>query len=68
MNEEHFNASIRQFLKTVGITAQREIEKAVWSRLEKNKLGGSEILPATMRLEIPTLDLNITITHEITLG
>jgi hypothetical protein len=67
MNEEKFNASIRQFLKAVGITSQREIEKAVWSQLEKNQLKGSEILPATMRLEIPTLGLNLTITGDITL-
>jgi len=35
MNEDVFNASIRKFLKALGVTAQREIEKAVrqsWSR------------------------------------
>ena len=29
MNEDVFNNSIRKFLKTLGVTAQREIEKAV---------------------------------------
>jgi hypothetical protein len=29
MNEDVFNASIRKFLKALGVTAQREIEKAV---------------------------------------
>ena len=29
MNEDVFNASIRKFLKTLGVGAQREIEKAV---------------------------------------
>jgi len=29
MNEDIFNASLRKFLKKVGITSQREIEKAV---------------------------------------
>ena len=29
MNEDVFNASLRRFLKKVGITSQREIEKAV---------------------------------------
>jgi hypothetical protein len=28
MNEDVFNASLRKFLKKVGITSQREIEKA----------------------------------------
>jgi hypothetical protein len=29
MNEDVFNASIRKFLKKLGVTAQREIEKVV---------------------------------------
>ena len=29
MNEEVLNASLRKFLKTVGVTSQREIEKAI---------------------------------------
>ena len=29
MNEDVFNGSIRKFLKTLGVSAQREIEKAV---------------------------------------
>ena len=29
MDEDRFNMSIRKFLKTVGVTAQREIETAV---------------------------------------
>ena len=32
MNEDVFNASIRKFLKTLGVSAQREIEKAVRRR------------------------------------
>ena len=43
MNEDTFNTSLRGFLKKVGITSQREIEKAVrdaWpmaaSRARKN--------------------------------
>ena len=28
MNEDAFNTSIRKFLKRLGVTAQREIEKA----------------------------------------
>lgn len=67
MNEEKFNASIRQFLKNVGITSQREIEKTVWSQIEKNQLKGNETLPATMTLEIPTLGLTLNIKGDITL-
>ena len=32
MNEEVLNISLRKFLKTVGVTSQREIEKAIRTR------------------------------------
>ena len=34
MNEDVFNMSLRKFLKKVGVTSQREIEKAVRAALE----------------------------------
>ena len=46
MNEEVFNVSIRKFLKTLGVSAQREIEKAVRHALAEGKLKGNERLPA----------------------
>ena len=42
MNEDVFNSSIRRFLKTLGVTAQREIEKAVRQALADGKLRGNE--------------------------
>jgi ribosomal protein L1 len=61
MNEDAFNTAIRKFLKQVGVTSQREIEKAVRAALEAGKLKGTETLDATMTLKIGGLDL----THEI---
>ena len=61
MNEDVFNTSIRKYLKEVGVTSQREIEKAVRSALESGKLKGSESLPAKKVLTIGPLAL----THEI---
>jgi len=40
------NGSIRKFLKTLGVSAQREIEKAVRNALADGKLGGNEKFPA----------------------
>ena len=40
MNEDAFNASLRGVLKKVGITSQREIEKAVRDAVEAGKLKG----------------------------
>ena len=38
MDEEALNTSVRKFLKKVGVTAQREIEKAVRDAAESGKL------------------------------
>ena len=65
MNEEKFNLELRKFLKKVGITAQREIEKAVWSRIEAKTLKGDEVFKARMILEVADLDLVVTIDEEI---
>jgi hypothetical protein len=53
VNEEVFNIELRKFLKKFGITAQREIEKAVAAGIESGQLKGDETLEvsATLRLE-----------------
>jgi len=67
MNEENLNLSIRKFLKTVGVNSQREIEKAVAKALADGAIGGTESLPARMRLEIPGLTLDVGFEGEIKL-
>src|SRR5262245_45529195 len=61
MNEDALNGSIRQFLKTVGVTSQREIEKAVRAALADGRLKGKEALPAKMTLTIG----GVTLTHVV---
>jgi hypothetical protein len=61
MNEDVLNTTIRKFLKHVGVTSQREIEKAVREALASGKLTGKETLNATMTLKIG----DIGVTHEI---
>jgi hypothetical protein len=68
MNEDVFNASLRKFLKKVGITSQREIEKAVRDALAAGRLKGHEKLPARMILTIGSVNLAHEITDEIELG
>ena len=41
MNEDVFNASLRKFLKKVGVSSQREIEKAVREAIESRPPQGS---------------------------
>jgi hypothetical protein len=68
MNEDVFNTSLRKFLKKVGITSQREIEKAVRDAVEAGHLKGNEKLPAKMVLTLGGIDLTHEITGEIELG
>ena len=68
MNEDLFNASLRQFLKKVGITSQREIEKAVRDAVASGRLKGNEKLPARMVLTLGGVSLTHEVTDEIELG
>ena len=67
MNEDAFNTSIRKFLKTLGVTGQREIEKAVRQAIADGKLKGNEALPAKMTLTVGGINLSHTIEDTIEL-
>ena len=66
MNEETFNLSLRKFLKTVGVSSQREIEHA--AALADGRLRGDETLPARMTLVIRGLALEVGFDADIQLG
>ena len=68
MNEDVFNASIRKFLKTLGVTGQREIEKAVRQALADGKLKGDEKLPTQAVITIGPLQLRHEISETIDLA
>jgi hypothetical protein len=68
MNEDVFNTSIRKFLKTLGVTGQREIEKAVRQALASGKLKGNEKLAAQAVITIGTLQFRHEISETIELG
>ena len=67
MNEETLNLSIRKFLKTVGVSSQREIEQAVARALASGAARGSETFPATMTLQVAGLQLEVKFDGEIQL-
>ena len=67
MNEDVFNMSLRKFLKKVGVTSQREIEKAVRSAIDGGKLKGDEALNAEVTLKVNGLELSEKITGRIEL-
>jgi uncharacterized protein DUF6494 len=68
MNEDIFNTSLRGFLKKVGITSQREIEKAVRDAVASGRIKGNEKLPAKVVLTIGGVSLSQEIAGEIELG
>ncbi len=61
MNEEVLNTSLRKYLKTVGVTSQREIEKAIRAAVAGGRIKGTEALKAKMVLTIGEVGLN----HEV---
>jgi hypothetical protein len=67
MNEDVFNMSLRKFLKKVGVTSQREIEKAVRAAVDEGRLSGSEKLNVVVSLTVEGLELSETIDGRIEL-
>ena len=67
MNEETFNLSLRKFLKTVGVSSQREIEHAVAAAIADGRINGTETLPARMTLTMGDLKLDVSFDAEIRL-
>jgi len=65
MNEDNFNMSVRKFLKTVGVTSQREIEKAVRQAEAEGKLKGIERLKVEARITVVGVALDVDVAGEL---
>lgn len=61
---DRFNISLRKFLKQVGVTSQREIERIV----RENDLAGKGKLKVRMELTAEGTDLKHVVEEEIDLG
>lgn len=67
MDEEAFNISTRKFLKKLGVTSQREIERGVRDAVESGRLEGAERLPARAVISVEGLEKDILVEGEIAL-
>jgi ribosomal protein L1 len=67
MNEDVFNMSLRKFLKKVGVTSQREIERAVRAAIAQGQLKGDETLRAEVTLKVNGVELSEKIDGRIEL-
>jgi hypothetical protein len=68
MNEDALNTSVRKFLQVLGVTAQREIEKAVREALSQGRRKGNERLSAKARVTLDKVGLSHEVDGEIELG
>jgi hypothetical protein len=67
MDEETLNLSIRKFLKSVGVSSQREIEHAVAATFGSGSGPTPDSFPARMTLEVPALKLRVVFEGSIDL-
>jgi hypothetical protein len=67
MNEDKLNVSLRKFLKTVGVTSQREIEKAIRDAVQSGKIKGNEKLPAKVVLTVGGVGLTYEVKGDLEL-
>jgi hypothetical protein len=67
MDEERFNLSLRKLLKHFGVTAQREIEKAVDAARASGALAGRDAPEARATLVVDGLPTDIVVTGRIDL-
>jgi uncharacterized protein DUF6494 len=68
MNDEVFNLDLRKFLKRFGVTAQREIERAVMEAIQDGRLTGSETLEVRATLTIADVITELRIDGQIGLA
>ena len=67
MDEERLNMAIRKFLKEVGVTSQREIERAVREALESGRTAEGGTIRLRMTLTSEDAPLHHVVETEIEL-
>jgi uncharacterized protein YfaS (alpha-2-macroglobulin family) len=67
MDQDELNQSIRKFLKKVGITSQREIEKTVRAAVGKGKLSAGDLVNVSVTLRIDHQDADVVIVDQLKL-
>ena len=68
MDEDVLNMSVRKFLKKVGVTSQREIEKVITEAVADGKLDQNSVCKVSMQLSIDVSDKPLVIDGEINLS
>ena len=65
MSEDRFNMEIRRFLKKVGITSQREIEKEIYNAEKNGTIKAGDEIELEMTLSIKNFNSEKSISGKI---
>ncbi len=65
MHEDLFHMSVRKFLKKLGITAQRELERKIREALAEGRLKGDEELDVEARVILGKVGLDLVVRGRI---
>jgi len=68
MDEDALNMNVRKFLKKVGITSQREIEKVIHQAVADGNIDQNSVCKVSMQLTIDVSDEPLIIDGEISLS
>jgi hypothetical protein len=67
-DDDKLNLEIRKFLKKVGITSQREMERAIYTAAESGQLDVDGTVHARVTMELPELGKTIVIEDDLALS
>ena len=67
MDDDVFNLHLRQFLKKLGVRAQRDIERAVCEAAARGELDEKLAIRATVDLQCPELGVHLQLQDDIAL-
>ncbi len=68
LDDDKLNLEIRKFLKRVGITAQREMERAIYDAVDGGELDTSGAARAKVTIELPDLDKTVVVEADLQLS
>lgn len=66
-DDDKLNLEIRKFLKKVGITSQREMERAIYDAVESGELDVGSTVHAKVTMELPELGKTVVIEADLEL-
>jgi hypothetical protein len=67
MTDDALQEAIGRFVKTVGFSARRELEKVLRKAIASGRVQGGEVFTTAVTLSSDTVDLDITIFSKIEL-